>query len=78
MNSNEQGALHHYPRRFRWRSWPTSAGLYVNGRRVGAVQAIQWGEWEAYVYGSFEPSSIHTRRCDAKRAVERAAVRGGR
>ena len=71
-------ALHHYPRRFRWRAWPTSAGLYVNGRRVGAVQAIQWGEWEAYVCGSFEPSSIHRHRCDAKRAVEGAVVRGAK
>ena len=67
-------ALHHYPRRFRWRGPATSTGLYVNGRRIGAARVIQSGAWEAYVYGAFTPSSVHLRRCDAKRAVECAAV----
>jgi hypothetical protein len=67
-------ALHHYPRRFRWSSWPSGASLYVNGRKVGSVLHFERrGVWSALLYDGCG-ETLHRRRCDAKRAVECAAV----
>ena len=76
MSTNEQtSALHHYPRRFRWRAWPTGATLLINGRAVGGIIHHEWrGEWAGWIYGSRD-HKVGPRRCDAKRAVECAAVR---
>jgi len=70
-------ALHHYPRRFRWVSdWRTSF-LFVNGRQVGGLTHFMDGTWEAWILGT-RKATWHRRRCDAKRAVECAAVRARR
>jgi hypothetical protein len=67
-------ALHHYPRRFRWEAWPSGATLYVNGRAVGSVLHFERrGVWSALLYSTCG-EMLRRRRCDAKRAVECAAV----
>ena len=74
-------ALHHYPRRFRWssaRDWNKRrlrAALTIDGRNVGGVAEIMGtGRWSAWLYHAGAETE-HRRRCDAKRAVECAAVR---
>ena len=75
------GALHHYPRRFRWssaRDWNKRrlrAALTIDGRNVGGVVQYSDGRgWSAWCYGAGSMPERHARRCDAKRAVECAAV----
>ena len=68
------GVLHHYPRRFRWSSRPTGASLAIDGRNVGGVAEIMGtGRWSAWLYHAGRETE-HRRHCDAKRAMECAAV----
>lgn len=75
-------AINHYPRRFRWRASRdrdkrrNSASLTVNGRAAGGV--IRYSNGRGWSAGGADGSELHgspyARRCDAKRAVEMAAV----
>ena len=67
-------ALLHYPRRFRWVHDPVGAMLWINGRKAGSVMINHCGrQWSGLFYGGCG-EMLTRRRCDAKRAVECAAV----
>lgn len=70
-----------YPRRLRWHSYHhrdkrrSGAALAINGRYVGGV--VRYGDgrgWSAWLVGCDVAPEVYRRRCDAKRAVECAAV----
>ncbi len=74
-------ALHHYPRRFRWSAYHErdkgrdGATLALDGRMVGGVIRYSDGRgWSAWLVERALMPERHRRRCDAKRAVECAAV----
>lgn len=74
-------ALLRYPRRFRWSAardahkHRESAILQINGRSVGGVVRYSDGRgWSAWLVERALVPEQHRRRCDAKRAVECAAV----
>ena len=87
MSTNEQtSALHHYPRRFRWETerdrdkGRDGASLHIDGRHAGGLLRYSNGRgWYAYGADFIDlRDAPYRHRCDAKRAVECAAVRGGK
>ena len=75
-------AIHHYPRRFRWEDERDRdkvrdmATLFIDGRHAGGL--IRYSDRRGWWTWGEDWSELHqapfARRCDAKRAVECAAV----